>query len=151
MITSMRGCVAHNGLWPWPISSKSFNHDFAIKPLKYVTFYRARSTARTVLDGFFPYWAQMNISMRGCVVHNDLWPWPLSSRSLSHFFAIKLLKCRTSCRFRSTACAILDYIHMWHKYNPWGGEVSCTILQVNRSKVKVTRIVRIFAVGSGVS
>ena len=35
----------------------------------------------TVLDGFFPYLAQMIIGMRGCVAYNDLWPWPISSRS----------------------------------------------------------------------
>ena len=35
----------------------------------------------TVLDGFFPYLAQMITSMRRCVAYNDLWPWPLSSRS----------------------------------------------------------------------
>ena len=35
----------------------------------------------TVLDGFFPYVAQMITSMRGCVAYNDLWPWPISSRS----------------------------------------------------------------------
>ena len=33
----------------------------------------------TVLDGFFPYLAQMIISMRRCVAYNDLWPWPISS------------------------------------------------------------------------
>ena len=35
----------------------------------------------TVLDGFFPYLAQMITSMGGCVAYNDLWPWPISSRS----------------------------------------------------------------------
>ena len=35
----------------------------------------------TVRDGFFPYVAQMITSMRVCVAYNDLWPWPLSSRS----------------------------------------------------------------------
>ena len=34
-----------------------------------------------VLDGFFPYLAQMITSVRGCVAYNDLWPWPISSRS----------------------------------------------------------------------
>ena len=34
-----------------------------------------------VLDGFFPYLAQMITSMGGCVAYNDLWPWPISSRS----------------------------------------------------------------------
>ena len=35
----------------------------------------------TVVDGFFPYLAQMITSMRGCVIYNDLWPWLISSRS----------------------------------------------------------------------
>ena len=74
MITSMRGCVSHNHFWPWPISSRSFSHDFAIKWLKYGTFCRVCSTACTVLDGFFPYLAQMITNMRGCVACNDLWP-----------------------------------------------------------------------------
>ena len=35
----------------------------------------------TILDGFFPYLAQMITSMRRCVAWGDLWPWPISSRS----------------------------------------------------------------------
>ena len=31
-----------------------------------------------VLDGFFPYWVQLITSIRGCVAHNDLWPWLIS-------------------------------------------------------------------------
>ena len=34
-----------------------------------------------VLDGFFPYLAQMITSMGRCVACHDLWPWPISSRS----------------------------------------------------------------------
>ena len=108
MITTMRGCVAHNDLWPWPISSRSFRHNFAIKLLKYVTSCRVRSTAYTVLYGFFPYLAAMTTSMRGCVMHNDLWSWPISSRSFGHDFVIKLLKYVTSCPVHSTAHTVLD-------------------------------------------
>ena len=122
MINSMRGCVACDDLWPWPISSRSFGLDLEN---------RVRSVASTVLDefflyltqmitiirgcvacyvffqnlefwifgkflkffgldlekksavlhGFFPYLAQMITSVRGCVAYNDLWPWPISSRS----------------------------------------------------------------------
>ena len=43
----------------------------------------------TVLNGFFPYLAQMITSMRGCVASNDLWPWPISSRSLA--LALKIV------------------------------------------------------------
>ena len=35
----------------------------------------------TVLNGFFPYLAQMITNMKGCVTYYDLWPWPISSRS----------------------------------------------------------------------
>ena len=73
MITSMRGCVAYNDLWPWPISSRSFGLGLEN---------RVRFVASTVLDGFFPYLVQMITSMRGCVAYNDLWPWPISSRSV---------------------------------------------------------------------
>ena len=140
MITTMRGCVAHNDLWPWLISSRSFGLDLEN---------RVRSVASTVLDGFFSYlaqiitiirgcvacyvffriwkfaflanfWnfaaltvkkkstvldglfpcvAQMITSMRGCVAYNDLWPWPISSRS----FGLGLEN-----RVRSVASTVLD-------------------------------------------
>ena len=38
----------------------------------------------TFVDGLFPYLAQMITSIGGCVVHNDLWHWPVSFRSFSH-------------------------------------------------------------------
>ena len=72
MITSMRGCVAYNDLWPWPISSRSFGLGLEN---------RVCSVASTVHDGFFPYLVQMITSMRRCVACDDLWPWPISSRS----------------------------------------------------------------------
>ena len=118
----MRGCVACDDLWPWPISSRSFGLDLEN---------RVRFVAPTVLDGFFSYLAQMITIIRGCVAcyvffrirkfeflanfwnfsaltlkkkssvlnwffpylvpmitskrrcvaYNDLWPWPISSRS----------------------------------------------------------------------
>ena len=74
MITTMRGCVAYNDLWPWPISSRSFCLDLENRVL---------SVASTVLDGFFPYLVQMITSMRRCVACDDPWPWPTSSRSFS--------------------------------------------------------------------
>ena len=58
MVTTMRGCVAHNDLWPWPISSRSFGLDLEN---------RVRSVAFTVLDRFFLYLAQMITIIRGCV------------------------------------------------------------------------------------
>ena len=122
MITTMRGCVAHNDLWPWPISSRSFGLDlenrvssvastvldaFFLYLTQMITIIRGGVACyvfcriwkfeilanfwnfsaltlkkkSTVLDGFFPYLAQMITSMRGCGVYNDLWPWPISSRS----------------------------------------------------------------------
>ena len=108
MINGMRGCVACSDLWPWPISSKSFRLDFVIKLLKYGTSCCVRSTASTVLGGFLPYLAQLITSMRKCIAHNDLWARPISSRSFSHDFVIKLLKYGTSCHVRSTACTAPD-------------------------------------------
>ena len=55
---TMRGCVAHNDLWPWPISSRSFSLDLEN---------RVRSVVSTVLDGFFLYLSQMITIIRGCV------------------------------------------------------------------------------------
>ena len=53
----------------------------------------------TVLDVFFPYLAQMITSMRECVAYNDLWPWPIFSRS----FGLDLEN-----RVRSVASTDLD-------------------------------------------
>ena len=92
MITGMRGCVAYNDLWPWPISSRSFG--FGLE-------YRVRSVASTVPDGFFPYLVQMINSMRRCVACDDLWPWPISSRSFDIYFEN---------RVRSVMFSVLDWL-----------------------------------------
>ena len=122
MITSMRRCVACDDLWPWPISSRSFDLDlenrvrsvastvldgFLLYLAQMITIIRGCVSCyvffkiwkfeflanfwnfsvltlkkkSTVLDGFFPYSSQMITSMRECVAYNDLWPWPISSRS----------------------------------------------------------------------
>ena len=83
MITGMRGYVVHNDLWPWPVSFWSFCCEFENKTTKIGTCCHVHSTAYTVMDGCFPYLAQMITSMKGCVACNDLWPWPISSRSFS--------------------------------------------------------------------
>ena len=106
MINSMKECVMYSDLWPWPMSWRSFSHDFVIKLLKYGICCGVCCTACTVLDGFFPYLAQIIIRIR-CVACNDLWPRPISSRWYSHDFAIKLLKYGISCHVRSTACTVL--------------------------------------------
>ena len=79
MITNMKGCVAYNDLWPWPISSRSFG--FGLENC-------VRAVASTVLDGFFPYLIQMITSMRRCVACDNLWPWPISSRSFDLDFLV---------------------------------------------------------------
>ena len=89
MITSMKGCVAYNDLYPWPISSRSFG--LGLKNC-------VRSVASTVLDGFFPYLVQMITSMR-CVAYDDLWPWPIFSRSFNLDFEN---------RVRSVTFSVLD-------------------------------------------
>ena len=90
MITSMRGCVAYNDLWPWPISSRSFGLGLEN---------RVCSVASTVPDGFFPYLVQMITSRRRCVACDDLWPWSISSRS----FDLELEN-----RVRSVTFSVLD-------------------------------------------
>ena len=110
MITSMTGCVKFNDLRLWPISSRSFSYDLAIKLLKYYTSCCVCSAALKVLDVLFLYLAQILTSIRWYVVGNDLWPWPISSRL-------------SSCEIAN----FMDYIHMWPEYNPGGDDVSCTI------------------------
>ena len=90
MITSVRGCVAYNDLWPWPICSRSFGLGLENCVC---------SVASTVLDGFFPYLVQMITSMRWCVACDDLWPWPISSMSIDLDFEN---------RVRSVTFSVLD-------------------------------------------
>ena len=73
IITIIRGCVACYVLfrvWKFEFLA-NFEKKLALTLKKKFT----------VLDGFFPYSAQMMTSMRGCVAYNDLWPWPISSKS----------------------------------------------------------------------
>ena len=62
MITSMRGRVACDDPWPWPISSRSFDIDLEN---------RVRSVASTVLDGFFFIEHKWLLSLEG-VLHIKL-------------------------------------------------------------------------------
>ena len=96
MINSMRGCVACDDPWPWPISSRPFSLDLEN---------RVRSVASTVLDRFFLDLAQMLNIIRGCVaccVSSEsgnlifgnlkkirLWPWEkiYSSRWILSIFS----------------------------------------------------------------
>ena len=92
IITSMRGCVAYNYLWPWPMSSRSFGLGLEN---------RVRSVASSVPDGFFPYLVHMITSIRRCVVCDDLWPWPISSWSFDLDFEN---------RVRSVTFSVLDWL-----------------------------------------
>ena len=90
-ITFIRGCVACYVLfriWKFEFLANFWN--FSALTLK---------KKSTELDGFFPYLAQTITSMRGCVAYNDLWPWPISSRS----FGLGLEN-----RVRSVASTVLD-------------------------------------------
>ena len=111
MITSIRGCVAYNDLWPWPISSRSFGLGLEN---------RVRSVASTVPDGVFPYLVQMITSMRRCVACDDLWPWPISSRS----FDLDLEN-----RVRSVSSAVLDgfFSYLAQMVTIIGGCVACYV------------------------
>ena len=80
----------------------------------------------TVLDGFFPYLAQMIYSMRGCVAYNDLWPWPISLRS----FGIGLKN-----RVRSVASTVLDG---FFPYQGWG-QVLSEVLESITSTFKICK------------
>ena len=85
MITTMRGCVAHHDLWPWPISSRSFGLDLEN---------RVRSVASTVLDGFFLYLAQMITIIRrcvGCYVFFRIWKFKILA-NFWNFLALTLKK-----------------------------------------------------------
>ena len=90
IITTMRGCVAYNDLWLWPISSRSIGLGLEN---------RVHSVASTVLYGFFPYLVQMITSMRRCVTCVDYWPWLLSWRSFDLEFEN---------RVRSVKFSVLD-------------------------------------------
>ena len=59
----------------------TFDLDLYLQGHSALTLKIVSSVASTVLDGFFPYLVQMITSMRRCVTCDDLWPWPISSRS----------------------------------------------------------------------
>ena len=82
MITSMRGCVAYNDLWPWPISSRSFGLGL-------------ENRVRSV---------QMITSIKRCVPCDDLWPWLISSSSFYLDFENHV---------RSVIFSVLDQLFFW--------------------------------------
>ena len=91
IITTIRGCVAcyvYKKKSKIPIFRKFFYFFGFHLEKKY-----------TILLAFFPYLAQIIITIRGCVASNDLWPWPIFSRS----FGLDLEN-----RFHSVASTVLD-------------------------------------------
>ena len=114
-ITSIRGCVACNDLWPWPISSRSFGLDLEN---------RVRSVASTVPEGFFPYLVKMITSLRRCVACDDLWPWPISLRS----FDLDLEN-----RVRSVASTVVDgfFLYLAQMITIIRGCVACYVFFQN--------------------
>ena len=90
MITVIRGCVACY------VFSESGNLNFWQIFLIFRRWPWKKNS--TVLDRFFPYLAQLITSMKVCVC-NNLWPWPISSRS----FGLGLEN-----RVRSVASTVLD-------------------------------------------
>ena len=88
---SIKECVACNDFWPWPIFLRSFNHDFAIKTAK-IWHILSSSYCNIYSSGWIIFICGTNdASMRGCVVHNDFWPWLQGHSAMT---AIKLLKIR---------------------------------------------------------
>ena len=106
MITSMRRCVACDDLWPWPISSRSFDLDLGN---------RVRSVASTVLDGFLLYLAQMTTIIRGCVacyVFFKIWKFEF----LANVWNFSALTLKKNLQFS------MDSIHIYHKWSlVWEG------------------------------
>ena len=102
MITSMR-CVVCDDLWPWPISSRSFDLD---------SENRVCSVASTVLEGFLLYLAQMITIIRGCVACYFFFSKSRKFEFLAKFFGLDLQK---KLQF------LMDSFHIYHKWSPvWG-------------------------------
>ena len=91
VITIIRGCVVYY------ILIKIWKFEFLANFWKFLALTLKKKS--TVLDAFFPDLAQIITRMRGCVAYNDLWPWPISSRS----FGLGLEN-----RVRSVASTVLD-------------------------------------------
>ena len=91
MITIIRGCVVCY------FFCRIWKFEYLANFSKFFSFYLEKNS--TVLDGFFPYLSQIIISIRGCVACNDLWPWPIFSRS----FGLALEN-----HVRSVASTVLD-------------------------------------------
>ena len=91
MITINRGCVACY------VFFRIRKFEFLVNFWNFSALTLKKKSS--VLNWFFPYLAQMITSKRRCVAYNDLWPWPISSRS----FGLGLEN-----RVRSVASTVLD-------------------------------------------
>ena len=99
MVTSMRRCVVCDDLWPWPISSRSFDLDFESC---------VGSVMFSVLDRLFPYLPQIITTIRGCVtcwVYNKFLKFQFVT-NFSHFLAFTL---------KQKSTILLEFFHIWHK------------------------------------
>ena len=122
IITTIRGCVACEV------------YKFFYKISIFLAFILKKKSR--ILLAFFPYLAQIIISIRGCVACNDLWPWPIFSRS----FGFDLENC-----VRSVASTVLDgfflyLVQMITSIRPWLWK-SCPLCNVFSSR----SIISIFA------
>ena len=90
--------------WEDVLHVMTFDLDPYIQGHSALTLKIVSSVASTVLDGFFPYLVQMISSMRRCVACDDLWPWPISSRSFDFDFEN---------RVRSVTFSVLDRLFFW--------------------------------------
>ena len=80
----------------------------------------------------FHIWHKWSLAW-GCVSCNIFWPWPISSRLFSCDMAY-----------------FMDYSYMWHKYNPWGDNVSHIPFQSIGHRTRSHRSFEFFAIWSGV-
>ena len=85
MITSMRRCVACDDLWPWPISSRSFDLDLEN---------RVHSVTFSVLDRLFPYLPQIITTIQFWMDSFHIWyKWSLAWEGVSHVKTFDLDQC----------------------------------------------------------
>ena len=111
--------IPHTGplIWVWYVY---WIHPVCLSVCPPLTF-RVHSVASTVQDCFFPYLVQINNSIRGCVVCDESWPWPIFSRS----FGLDLEN-----RVRSEASTVLDgfFLYLKQMIIIIGGYVACCTL-----------------------
>ena len=137
-------CVDSFHIWhKWPLAwegvscTTTFDLDFVIKLLKYGTSSHVLSIVCVVLDGFSPYLALMITSMRGSVL------WPLCPMTFDPDLYLQ--------GYLAVTLPISWSIFICGTNQPMSGQGQCVTYHfpVNRSKVKVTQVLRIFAVWAG--